>query len=46
MQDYSHNYRKSQFAKHLLELYHSPGTLEQTMTMLHTAKKKGECPTP
>jgi hypothetical protein len=39
MQDYSHNYRKSQFAKHLLELNHSLGTLEQTMATLHTAKK-------
>jgi hypothetical protein len=40
MQDYSHNYRKSQFAKHLLELNHSPGTLQQTMTILHIAKKR------
>jgi hypothetical protein len=39
MQDYRHNYTKSQFAKHLLELNHSPGTLEQTITILHTAKK-------
>jgi hypothetical protein len=39
MQDYSHNYRNSQFAKHLLELSHSPGTLAQTMTILHSANK-------
>jgi hypothetical protein len=39
MQDYRHNYKKSQFAKHLLELNHSPGTLQQTITILHTAKK-------
>jgi hypothetical protein len=45
-EDYSHNYRKSQFAKHLLELNHSPGTLEQTMTILHTAKKGRMLKTP
>jgi hypothetical protein len=39
MQDYSHNYRKSHFTKHLLELNHPLGTLAQTMTILHTAKK-------
>jgi hypothetical protein len=39
MQDYSHTYRKSHFAKHLLELNHPLGTLQQTMTILHTAKK-------
>jgi hypothetical protein len=39
MQNYKHNYRKSQFAKHLLEVNHSPGTLEQTITVQHTAKK-------
>jgi hypothetical protein len=39
MQDYRHNYKTSQFANHLLELNHSPGTLQQTMTTLHTAKK-------
>jgi hypothetical protein len=38
MQDYNQNYRKSQFAKHLLELNHSPGTLEQNMTILHATK--------
>jgi hypothetical protein len=39
MQDYRHNYKTSQFAKHLLELNYSLGTLEQTTTILHTAKK-------
>jgi hypothetical protein len=38
MQDYNQNYRKSQFAKHLLEQNHPPGTLEQTMTILYTTK--------
>jgi hypothetical protein len=37
--DYNLSYRKSQFAKHLLELNHPPGTLEQTMSILHTPKK-------
>jgi hypothetical protein len=39
MQGYRHNYKKSQFPKHLLEQNHSPGTLEQTMTILRTDKK-------
>jgi hypothetical protein len=39
MQEYNQNYRKSQFAKHLLELNHPQGTLQQTMTILHTIKK-------
>jgi hypothetical protein len=39
MQDYNQNYRKSQFAKHLLELNHPQGTPEQTMTILYTNKK-------
>jgi hypothetical protein len=39
MQDYNLSYRKSQFAKHLLELNHTPGTPEQTMSILHTTKK-------
>jgi hypothetical protein len=39
MQEYNQNYRKSHFAKHLLELNHPQGTLQQTMTILHTIKK-------
>jgi hypothetical protein len=39
MQDYRHYCKKSQFANHLLELNHSLGTLQQTVTILHTAKK-------
>jgi hypothetical protein len=39
MQNYNQNYRKSQFAKHLLELNHPLGTPQQTMTILHTTKK-------
>jgi hypothetical protein len=39
MQDNCHNYRKSNFTKHLLELNHPLGTLAKTMTILHTAKK-------
>jgi hypothetical protein len=39
IQDYTQNYRKSQFVKHLLDLNHPLGTLEQAMTILHTTKK-------
>jgi hypothetical protein len=39
IQDYNLSYRKSQFAKHLLELNHPLGTLQQTMSILHTTKK-------
>jgi hypothetical protein len=39
MQDYNQNYRKSHIAKHPLQQNHPRGTLEQTMTILHTTKK-------
>jgi hypothetical protein len=39
MEEYNHYYRKSKFAKHLLERNHPSGTLEQIMTILHNTKK-------
>jgi hypothetical protein len=39
VQDYRHNYRKSQFAKHLLEENHPLDPIEKTMSTLHSIKK-------
>jgi hypothetical protein len=39
VQDYRQNYRKSQFAKHLLEENHPLDPTEKTMSILHSTKK-------
>jgi hypothetical protein len=38
-QDYRKNYKKSQFAKHLLEENHPLNSTEKTMSILHSTKK-------